>query len=122
MRILYLTILLSFCLYGCSSFPSSSEKLALDHTKIERIYIYKNYDKIEKIYLTKNEAEAFVINWNSAKIRGPCKYRVAIWAIAKLNNGNNRKFRISANNIKGESDYCYTFTDEFSEVLYEKIR
>lgn len=114
-NILIATILLSNIGYA-------SERKLLDKADISKIYIYSNTSNITKIYLTENEEKEFINGWNKAKERGPCKYRVAIWAIVESESINNRKFRISYNNIKENNDYCYTFSKELSNKLYGKIK
>ena len=114
-NILIATILISNISYA-------SEKISLNKADVSNIYIYSNTNNIKKIYLTKNEELEFINNWNKAKERGPCKYRVAIWAIVESQSINTRKFRISSNNIKENNDYCYTFSKELSSKLYERTK
>ena len=99
----------------------ADEKVPLNKDNIVNIYIYKNTDKIEKLYLNEHEESEFIENWNGSNERGLCKFRATAWIIVRLNNGNTRKFRLSGNNIKEDSDYCYTINRAFSRKLYEKL-
>ena len=116
-KYILITILL---VISSNSYSASFVPVEINDIKNITIYLHKNQNN--KIALTNKEMELFVNEWNTENSKGLCKYVVRIWLVVEEQDGKKREFRINAQSIKENNDYCYRISSDYSKLLYEKFK
>lgn len=95
---------------------------AVDSITIKR-YQATNHTMIHRpIKLTDSQAKIIIDTWKNAKATGLRKYLPVFEMIVFLTGNQTRNFRINANNIKEDKDWCYDLGDsDFIEKLLKRV-
>ena len=98
---------------------STTNKSKIDLNDVDNIEIrLQLYDTIT-VRMTDLQTKEFVTKWNNSKSEGLCKYMPKLWLAVSLTNGTTRTFRANGENIKEDSDWCFSVGDkDFFEHLW----
>jgi hypothetical protein len=106
---------------------SSLDKVIIDLNAVDFVTIRKwsRNDTIayEPIKLTSSQTKIIIDKWNNSKGTGPRKYLPTFEMTVYLNDKGTRNFRINAQYIKENNDWCYDLGDaDFVEKLLKSVR
>ena len=104
-------------LFSCGQTSKSlNDKVKIELASVDSITIKRhqdiNHTIVHKpIKLTADQANTIIDKWNNADSKGLCKFLPDFEMIIYTSDRKTRNFRINANSIKEDNDWCYDLGD-----------
>ena len=120
MRYISIIFIFVFSSYG---FQKSQlfDKKPIDKNSVDYIVIEQWHKDSSAYRLNSKQLADFVDKWNSSKSEGLCKYIANYHLSVHQKNGLIRTFRINADNIKENNDYCFSIIDkEYFDKIWKQ--